>query len=219
MIKAVVFDLDGTLLNTIEDLAGSTNHALRLASLPEHSVEDYYSFVGNGIEKLLERASGCLPGSETFDLVKKEFMEHYSRHSMDKTHPYDGMNDLLNKLNKKGIALAVLSNKNDSFIKTLMEKFYPEISFDVLMGKRDEYPPKPDPASLKEVLRQLKAKEGEVLYVGDSNVDVQTAHGANLPCIGVTWGFRTREELIKEGAERLADKPEDILNRIEALEK
>lgn len=219
MIKAVVFDLDGTLLDTIEDLARSTNHALKLASLPEHPKKSYYSFVGNGIDKLLERASGSLPGSETFDLVKKEFLEYYSRHSMDKTHPYDGMNELLNKLHKKGIALAVLSNKNDSFIKVLMEKFYPGISFDVLMGKRDEYPPKPDPTSLKEVLRQLKTKEGEVLYVGDSNVDVQTAHGANLPCIGVTWGFRTREELIKEGAEIIADKPEDILNRIEALEK
>lgn len=219
MIKAVVFDLDGTLLNTIEDLAGSTNHALRLASLPEHPKKSYYSFVGNGIDKLLERASGCLSGSETFALVKKEFMEHYSRHSMDKTHPYDGMNGLLKELQKKGIALAVLSNKNDSFIKVLMEKFYPGISFDILMGKRDEYPPKPDPASLKEVLRQLKAGEDDTIYVGDSNVDVQTAHGANLPCIGVTWGFRTREELIKEGAEMLADKPEDILNIIEEWEK
>lgn len=210
MMKAVVFDLDGTLLNTVEDLAQSTNVALQALSFKPHPLKQYYSFVGNGIDRLIERASGQAMGTPLFEEVKRLFMDHYRQHSMDKTAPYPGMQALLTALQEKGLHLAVLSNKDDAFIGALMQKYYPDISFACLMGKREEYLPKPDPTSLQAVLRDMGNTREETVYVGDSDVDVQTAHNAGLFCIGVTWGFRSKEELLKEGADILVERPDEI---------
>lgn len=213
MKRLVIFDLDGTLLNTIADLAHSTNHALRQNNFLPHEVSEYNFFVGNGINKLFERA---LPeGKKTEEnilKVREEFLKHYDLHNTDLSAPYPGIPELLAKLQERGIMLAVASNKYQTATRKLISHFFPAIQFIAVLGQREGIKPKPDPTIVNEILTLANVSKEEALYVGDSNVDMQTAINSGVPSCGVTWGFRPRTELEKYSPDHIAEKAEDILS-------
>ena len=216
MTKLVIFDLDGTLLDTIYDLAYSCNYALQLHGYPVHEVEAYRYFVGNGMTKLIERA---LPEearrTEIILRVKKDFLAYYSAHAMEYTQPYSGIVQLLDALQEKGLALAVASNKIDEATRFLIQRFFPHISFVAVFGQRETVPIKPDPVVVNDILSTAGVSKEETLYVGDSGVDVDTAFHAGVPFVGVLWGFRPQTELESKGATRFISKPEELLGYIE----
>jgi len=216
MIKLVIFDLDGTLLNTITDLAVSTNYALEQNGFPIHPIESYKYFVGNGINKLFERV---LPeGFKTTNSIlriRETFLPYYDKHNTDHTVPYKGICDLLFALQEKGIMLAVASNKYQIATEKLINQLFPNISFVAVFGQREDIPVKPAPIIVYDILEIAQVSPFETLYVGDSGVDIQTAANANVQSVGVTWGFRPREELISFGATNIADSPNDILTLIQ----
>lgn len=205
-----IFDLDGTLLNTLNDLAASTNYALRQSGMPEHSVNDVRLFVGNGVKKLMERA---IPGgldNPKFDETYATFRKHYLEHSLDTTKPYDGIPEVLAELKRRGKRLAIVSNKFYAATQELARHFFPD-TIEVAIGEREDIRKKPAPDTVLEAMRQLGVgKEGSV-YVGDSDVDIDTARNCGLPCISVLWGFRDRQFLIDHGATHLIDNPEELL--------
>lgn len=205
MFKVAIFDLDGTLLNTLDDLANACNYALNKFNFPIHEVDKYKTFIGNGIYKLVERA---IPEGkkdyETVTIVLKVFNEYYNEHMMDMTKPYDGIIELLDKLSINGIKLAVVSNKKHDFTIEIVNKYFEE-KFDIVFGHRDNYKEKPDPASVLEVIEAFNVSKEECIYIGDSNVDIITARNAGVKSIGVSWGFRGKEELAREGADYLAN--------------
>lgn len=211
MIKTVIFDLDGTLLNTIDDLTDAGNWVCRKNGWPEHTVEEFKYMVGHGIPNLVERFS---PEEQRSPLLLMttlaQFSEYYGAHSLDHTVPYPGISELLQALRDKGLRLAVFSNKADGYTRELIARFFPGI-FDVVAGKRPGFPAKPDSAGTKDVLRQLGGEPSTTAYVGDSDVDMDTAHNARLVACGVTWGFRKREELEGKDPAALADTPEELL--------
>lgn len=206
--QAVIFDLDGTLLNTLEDLALSLNYALTAHGYPTHDMEAVRRFVGNGIEKLVRR--GVPQGTEESQVqaVLTAFKAHYALHKADHTRPYDGILDMLGQLRDRAIRLAVVSNKNDENVKALCRAYF---GLDTAIGDAPDRPPKPAPEGTWLAMAQLGATPEQTLYVGDSDVDVATARNAGIDCLAVTWGFRTREELLEAGAISLADKPEEII--------
>lgn len=205
MYRTVIFDLDGTLLNTIGDLAGAGNWVCRKNGWPEHSLEEFMTMVGHGIPNLVSRFSPPEVQSPLFQMkTLTDFNEYYSQHNMDLTKPYPGIVELLAQIKAEGIRMAVYSNKADQFSQEIIAHFFPG-TFDFVLGKRKEFPVKPDPAGVKFVLEQLGAKREETLFVGDSSVDIQTAHHADLKACGVTWGFRSKESLIEAGADFLAE--------------
>lgn len=210
--KLIIFDLDGTLLNTIADLAHSTNYALTQNGFPTHPIEAYRFFVGNGINKLFERA---LPENERtterIAQIRNVFLPYYDEHNMDYTQPYDGIEPLLQKLQGQNYQLAVASNKYQRATEKLVDQFFPGIPFSSVFGQRDGIPVKPDPAIIREILDITRITPAETLYVGDSGVDMQTAANSGVTSIGVTWGFRPREELEKFGAIHIADSANEIL--------
>jgi phosphoglycolate phosphatase len=210
-IKLAIFDLDGTLLNTIYDLAHSTNYALKESGFPEHPIETYKFFVGNGINKLFERA---LPENEKTDAniarVRKAFLPYYDKHNADYTKPYKGIYDLLKTLQSKGVMLAVASNKYQSATETLISNLFPDITFAAVFGQREGVPVKPDPAIVHDILNITGVSPKEAVYIGDSGVDMQTAANSGVVSIGVTWGFRPREELENTGAMHIADYTAEI---------
>jgi phosphoglycolate phosphatase len=212
MTKLVIFDLDGTLLNTIDDLAHSANYALQLHHYPTHPVEAYRFFVGNGMNKLIERA---LPETdrleETIQRVKSDFMEYYSAHSTEHTHPYPGITLLLEQLMQRNITLAVASNKVHSATEHLIQRFFPHIDFRIVLGQREDFPTKPDPAIVDEILSKTSIAREETLYVGDSGVDMTTAQNAGVRAVAVLWGFRPKAELEAKGATRFASTTEEVL--------
>ncbi len=212
MKRAVIFDLDGTLLNTIADLAISTNYALRQCGFPEHEEEAYFHFVGNGITKLFERA---LPqdsrSGENVARMRACFLEYYTQHNTDYTRPYEGMEALLLALSSRGVKLAVASNKYQEGTEKLIRHFFPKIPFDSVLGQREGVPVKPAPDIVYEILSAAGVEKADALYVGDSDVDMCTARAAGVESVGVTWGFRSREELCCAGACHLADTPDEIL--------
>lgn len=216
MKKLVIFDLDGTLLNTIADLAQATNYALEKLGFPPHPEAAYYRFVGNGVGKLFERA---LPkdaaGSGNVLRVKELFVPYYDAHNADLTKPYDGIPQLLAKLQKRGLKLAVASNKYQSAARALAAHYFPEIAFTAVYGQQEGLPTKPDPLFVKKILRDADVTEEDVLYCGDSDVDMQTARNARVTACAVTWGFRPREELAAYQPAFMADKPADILNMLD----
>lgn len=214
MVRLCIFDLDGTLLDTIQDLAVSSNVALEKHGLPIHPVEQYKRFVGNGIPKLIERASGYSADSTVYQAVYQDFMEYYNEHSTDYTQVYPGILSVLNQLSGREILTAVLSNKADLFVKELVKRFFPDFSFRMVLGKRSSFPVKPDPKSLNFLVQSCEVEKKDCIYIGDSDVDVQTAHNAGIPCIGAEWGFRGREELSRAGADYLAENPFDILRMV-----
>ncbi len=215
MYKIVIFDLDGTLVDSITDLANATNEGLKLAGLPTHSVEAYKKFVGNGREKLVERAMGdSYSDKKLSELVRDTFDTYYAEHCNDNIYAYDGCEQMLSKLSERGIKTAVLSNKPDEFVEKILKKTYPDHKFTLAWGKKADFPTKPDPKALLEILRELDIPQTECLYIGDSDVDVITAKNAEVDMIGVEWGFRGRYELINCGAPFVAETADDILEYI-----
>lgn len=196
MKQLVIFDLDGTLLNTIADLAQSTNHALQALGYPVHEEAAYNFMVGNGINKLFERA---LPEGEKTEenvlRVRREFIPYYNIHNADKSRPYPGIPELLNQLQEAGIQLAVASNKYQAATEKLIARYFPNIRFTAVFGQREGINVKPDPTIVQDILEIAGTAKEDVLYVGDSGVDMQTAANAEVTACGVTWGFRPRTEL------------------------
>ena len=209
--RLIIFDLDGTLLNTIDDLAMSTNHALRQYGYPEHDLPAYRYFVGNGITKLIERALPEEARKEnTITQLRTAFVTYYQKHKTDLTHPYPGIPELLHTLHRQGIRLAVASNKYQQGTVELIRHFFGNNLFSIVLGQRENVPVKPDPAIIEDILTFTAIPKSETLYVGDSGADMQTARNSALTSIGVTWGFRPRRELEVNGANFIADSPEEI---------
>lgn len=217
MKHAVIFDLDGTLLNTLGDLRAATNHALEVRGLPPHSMEEIRQFIGNGIRLLICRAMPEGTSEAEIDAALDDFKAYYAAHIHDRTVPYDGIPQLLTALRKRGIQVAVLSNKIDSASQQLIEYFFPGKT-DVVFGEHVGVPRKPDPTSCRMVMQQLGVQPEQVLYVGDSGTDMQTAKNAGLYAVGVTWGFRSKEVLLKYGADVLVHRPEQILQILDSDE-
>lgn len=205
-----IFDLDGTLLNTLNDLAASTNYALRWAGMAEHSVDDVRRFVGNGVKKLMERAIPDGLDNPKFDETYATFRKHYLEHSLDTTKPYSGIPEVLAELKRRGKKLAIVSNKFYAATQELARHFFPE-TIEVAIGERENIRKKPAPDTVLEAMRQLSVGKEGTVYIGDSDVDIDTARNVGVPCISVLWGFRDREFLIEHGATHLISKPEELL--------
>lgn len=205
----VVFDMDGTLLNTLEDLKNATNYALREFGMPEHSLDDVRHFVGNGVKRLMELAVPDGLNNPQFDEVFATFREYYTKHSNDTTCAYDGVVDLMKQLQEAGYALAIVSNKLDAAVKDLNEIYFEGV-VKVAIGEREGVSKKPAPDMVYTALAELGRTKETAVYVGDSEVDLQTAKNAGLPCISVLWGFREHEFLEAQGAKTFAEKPADV---------
>ena len=214
MIKFVIFDLDGTLLNTLEDLKESTNFALNQFGYPTRTIDEIKNFVGDGVKKLIERAvpENCTNIDECLSIFK----ENYSKNMYNNTVPYDGIINILKELRENGIKTAVVSNKFDKAVKELCQKYFPNL-IDIAIGQSENICPKPCPDGVLKAMEILGANITNTVYVGDSDIDIQTAQNAHLPSIGVCWGFRDKKNL--EGANFIAEKPEDIINIIKKMEK
>lgn len=212
MKRLVIFDLDGTLLNTIADLAASTNQALRHFNYPEHPTEAYRFFVGNGINKLFERA---LPEGERTEQnvlrIRSRFIPYYDQHDTDFSTPYPGIPEILEALQNRGIKLAVASNKYQSATERLITHYFPTLRFEAVLGQREGIPVKPDPTIVNDILQATGIAREEVLYVGDSGVDMQTALHAGVDAVGVAWGFRPHTELEPFHPQAIIDNAEDLL--------
>ena len=212
MIKTVLFDLDGTLLNTIDDLADAGNWVCAQNGWPTFTVAQFKMMVGNGIPKLVERFSPAEARTpERLAATLAEFSARYDAHKEDKTAPYPGIPELLAALKAEGIQTAVFSNKADAFCGKIIEHYFGPGSFSLVRGSRPGVPTKPDPAGVYSLMADLGAAPESTLFVGDSDVDILTGHNAGLPALGVLWGFRGEAELTAAGADALAAKPEDIL--------
>ena len=210
MYSYVIFDLDGTLLNTIEDLADAGNHVCKLHGWPVYPVESYKRMVGNGIPNLVRRFAPPETDPVTLEQAFQEFMAWYDLHKEDKTAPYPGMKQLALELKQAGISIAVLSNKADEMAGPVVEAYYPGV-FPIVQGALPNLPTKPDPTLLHRLMNRMGAVPEQTLFVGDSNVDIQTAKNGHLASCGVLWGFRTRQELEEEGADYLAEDPQDLM--------
>lgn len=210
MIKLLIFDLDGTLINSIEDLAFAANYALEKNGFPVHDTDKYYYFVGNGIQKLIERAVPENTDKDVIMKVKNDFSDYYNLHYIDKTKPYDGILELIKELKNKGVKTAVASNKPDFFTKIIVSHFFGD-SFDFVQGQKDDIPKKPSPEIVYSILNELKTSKEDAVFIGDSNVDIFTAKNSGLKSIGCLWGFRTEEELQNAGADYIIAHPNEIL--------
>lgn len=211
--NCVIFDLDGTLLDTLGDLRDSVNFALSKNHLPERSTEEIRNFVGNGIRLLIERS---VPENTPLELIDKcfdDFKAYYKDNSANLTRAYDGINGLLSELKSRGVKLSVVSNKADFAVKTLVENYFNN-TFNCAVGERDGVKRKPSPDAVFAVIKKLGVSKKDVIYVGDSEVDIETAKNAGIPCICVTWGFRDKEVLERLCPEYIIDSPEKILEII-----
>ena len=202
--KAVLFDMDGTLLDTLEDLRDSTNHVLRQMGYPERSLEEMRRFVGNGAEKQIRRAVPEGTGEEKIMEALTAYRAYYQDHCQIKTRVYDGLLDMLNELKEKGVKMAVVSNKPDAAVKKLSREYFGD-RLDYAVGASDGVRCKPYPDMAEEALKALGATKKDAVFVGDSEVDVQTGLNAGLDVIAVSWGFRSREVVIEAGASKIAD--------------
>ena len=205
-----IFDLDGTLLSTLNDLATSTNYALRWAGMPERTIEEIRMFVGNGVKLLMERAIPNGINNPKFEETYAKFREHYLEHNLDTTSPYDGIPALLRELKRRGKKLAIVSNKFYAATQDLAKHFFPD-TIKVAIGERETIRKKPAPDTVLEALRQLGASKEGAVYIGDSDVDIMTAKNCGLPCISVLWGFRDKDFLIQHGGTIFVNKPSEIL--------
>lgn len=210
-MDTVIFDLDGTLLDTLEDLTDSVNYAMRKFGFPEHTIAEVRSFVGNGAPKLLERSIPQGVGNPAYEAALAAFKAHYAEHCEDKTSPYEGVPEMLAELKGQGYHLAIVSNKFDGAVKKLCKKYFGDF-ISVSIGESAEVKRKPAPDTVYRALRELGSDAARAVYVGDSEVDIQTAKNAALPCISVTWGFRSEERLRSEGApeNRLVRAPQSL---------
>ena len=213
MINTIIFDLDGTLLNTLEGLKNSTNFALKKFNCPEITLEQTRSFVGNGVRKLIERAIPNGEKNPDFEKCLNTFKEHYSKTMYQKTVAYDGIEDMLTELKKRGVKTGVVSNKFDTAVKELCKNYFDGLII-VAIGESPDVRKKPAPDSVLKAMEILGAKPENTLYVGDSDVDIQTAKNTNLKSVGVTWGFRDRELLEEEGADFIINTPCELLELI-----
>ncbi len=213
MIKLVIFDLDGTLLNSLMDLADSCNYLLRKYGFPEHPLDSYRYFVGDGIRKLVERV---LPEEKRqkdyMESFFQEMVAYYDLHKADKTVPYPGIVETLEALQRQGVMLGVASNKVNKAMAPLMEHYFPTIRFACVLGQRESVPVKPHPQIVFDILDTTQVAPEEALYVGDTGVDMDTAHGANIKAVGVLWGYRDRQELSEHHAEFIIEKPEELIS-------
>ena len=209
----VIFDLDGTLLNTLEDLKDGVNFVMRQNGYPERTLEEVRHFVGNGIRKLMERAVPKNVKGETFERVFEEFRAFYTAHCQEKTCAYEGIMPLLQELKKQGIALAIVSNKNHEAVCELNEIYFKEY-IQVAIGQKDGIRKKPAPDTVLQALKDLGKEKETALYVGDSEVDYQTAENTGMDCVLVTWGFRTVEELEKFQPRAFISRPDELLRII-----
>ncbi len=212
MKKLVIFDLDGTLLNTIADLAAASNHALEQCGFPRHAPSSYPFFVGNGVTKLIER---ILPEDErtpaNIQKMRTCFGEYYDLHGTDLSEPYPGIRQLLDELTERNIAIAVASNKYQSAVERLINHFFPQYSWAAVEGHKEDWPVKPDPSIVFDILAKHPTPKQDVLYVGDSGVDMETARRACVESCGVTWGFRPESELTANFADHIAHSPDEVL--------
>ena len=206
-----IFDLDGTLLDTLSDLANSVNYALSQHGMPTHSIDDVRRFVGNGVRVLMERAVPNGAANPALDATFATFRQHYMQHSLDTTRPYDGITELIRELKARGCQLAVVSNKMMAATQELVHHFFPEI--EVAIGEHEAagIRKKPAPDTVFEALRQLGVGKEGAVYVGDSDVDLATARNSGLPCISVLWGFRDKPFLLEHGATTFVETPRQIL--------
>lgn len=216
--KGIIFDLDGTLLNTIEDLTDSVNEVMKRYGFPIHETKDCKKMVGNGFRSLLRRALPIEKQQEEslIDEALNQFSKAYQERYLHKTSPYQGIPELVDELAKRGIALAVNSNKREDYTSALIQKFFARISFAAVYGERekDGIPKKPDPTAALKITELMGFQPNEILYIGDSKTDMETGRNAGMDTVGVTWGFRDREELEKNDASYIADHPEDIISLI-----
>lgn len=209
--QLAIFDLDGTLLNTLDDLADSVNFIMNEFGYPQRTLTEVRSFVGNGIRKLIERSAPENTAEDAINRMFEQFKEYYAVHCADKTKPYDGIMELLQTLQEQGVKLAVVSNKADYAVKALCEQYFNGY-FDVAVGEREGIARKPAPDTVNEVLKNLQMEKSQAVYIGDSEVDVQTANNAEMDCIAVDWGFRDKEILTEAGAETIVSTPAEIVH-------
>lgn len=211
--QTYIFDLDGTLLDTLADLAASVNYALRTHGMPEHSIDDIRRFVGNGVRLLMERAVPGGADNPSFDKTFATFRQHYMLHSLDTTRPYDGIPETLEAMKAAGCRLAVVSNKFMTATQDLIRHFFPD-TIEVAIGEHEAegIRKKPAPDTVNEAFRQLGVGKEKAVYVGDSDVDIQTARNSGLPCISVLWGFRDRDFLLHHGATTLISCPKELFS-------
>ena len=211
--RAALFDLDGTLLDTLDDLADAANRVLASEGMPVHKVEEYKYFVGDGLATLIERiVPSDQHNEETLCRIIDAFRQDYGAHWHVKSKPYAGVLEMLTGLQKRGMRLGVLSNKPHDFTKLCVQRMLADFSFYPVLGQRDGVPKKPDPAGALEAAALLDIPVKEILYFGDTSVDMQTATGAGMPAVGVLWGFRDEEELAASGADYLVHHPGEILD-------
>lgn len=211
-IKLAIFDLDGTLVNTITDLGSSVSYALARLGFPKRTMEEYTRFVGNGTLKLIQRS---VPEEFKDDAAvvahaHSLFKDYYAEHYCDTSRIYDGMLEAVEELKTRGIMLSVLTNKPDEFAVKIMDRLFPKGTFNHVQGAREGVPKKPDPTAELEIMRLFGADPANTVHIGDSDVDVFTAHNAAIKCIGCSWGFRSRESLIEAGADAIADKHTEL---------
>ena len=212
MYNTYIFDLDGTLLSSLADLAASCNYALRTNGMPERTLDEVRRFVGNGVKKLMERATLDGLQNPLFDKTLADFRQHYMKHNLDTTCPYEGVMPMLEELQRRGKKVAVVSNKFYAATQELCHHFFGDL-VTVAIGEREDIRKKPAPDTVIEALRQLNATAEESVYIGDSDVDIDTARNAGMPCISVLWGFRDKEFLIEHGATTLVATPQEILKQ------
>lgn len=208
--KSYIFDLDGTLLDSLTDLAASCNYALRINNMPERTIDEVRMFVGNGVRKLMERAIPDGDRNELFQKTYTDFRDHYLIHNLDHTSPYNGIITMLKSLKDDGCNIAVVSNKFYAATQELVNHFFGDY-VSVAIGERDNIRKKPSPDTVFEALRQLNVEKDGAVYIGDSDVDVMTAKHCGMPCISVLWGFRDKKFLIEHGANVFVEKPSEIL--------
>lgn len=218
MKRLVIFDLDGTLLDTVEDLGRAVNYVLEQRGLPQHTMDEYRYFVGNGVRLLVERALtaslGAHPDATQVESVLTDFLAYYMEHKSDHTKPYPGIGEVINSLTSRGIKVAVASNKFIDGTRGLVARFFPSVNFASVLGQREGVPVKPDPQIVYDILAEASVKAADALYVGDTNIDMRTAAAAGVESVGVEWGFRTKEELVLAGAVHMVSEPQEILKLI-----
>ncbi len=217
MKKLAIFDLDGTLLNTIKDLGEAVNFALDRNGFHTHSVASYPYFVGNGVRRLIERSlpEDARKKAAVVDAMLKDFKQYYNEHNTDRTVPYDGIPELLQQLNESGVKLAVASNKYQQATLKIINHFFPDIPWIAIQGQQEGVPVKPDPSIIFMILSEAKVAKQDTIYIGDSGIDMETARRACIDSVGVTWGFRPVKELKEYHANVIINKPQDITAIIE----
>lgn len=215
MKKLVIFDLDGTLLNTLADLGTACNHALKTFGYAEHAISTYNNLVGNGVRRLVEKAEPDASPEEVDEMLKI-FKEYYDAHSEERSTPYNGIPELLRNLIDQGVAIAIASNKYQTAVERIVKHFFPDIPFVAILGQCEERPVKPDPSVVFEILNKYPTAKRDVLYVGDSGVDMETARRACIESVGVTWGFRPVSELRSYQANHIIYYPKELIDIVMA---